>query len=243
MTAFAAQVLRSIRAQGLLSPGARVAVAVSGGPDSTALLLVMLELAPSLDITVDSIVHVNHQLRGAASDADARHVSDLAQRHGLECAGQGSRRGCPCPRARLLGRDGRPSGPPAGVCRVEGRAPSRRRGDRAHARRPGRDGAAAADSRRRDSRIARDVAPPFGPGAAHCSAPHGRRSRRTSLPGEWSRARMRRTATWRSLVIASGTNCCRGWPSAIPPASGSRWPARRRTWRWTTTISSPRSRC
>ncbi len=85
MTAFAAQVLRSIRAQGLLSPGARIALAASGGPDSTALLLVMLELARSLGISIDCIVHVNHQLRGAASDADASRVGELAARHGLEC--------------------------------------------------------------------------------------------------------------------------------------------------------------
>lgn len=48
-------------------------VAVSGGPDSVALLhaLVALEVAPL------TVAHLNHQLRGAESDADEQFVRDL----------------------------------------------------------------------------------------------------------------------------------------------------------------------
>jgi len=87
MTAFAARVLRSIRTRRLLSPGERLGVAVSGGPDSTALLLVLLELAPSLDVTVACVIHVNHGLRGTAADADAEAVASLAARHGVPFVG------------------------------------------------------------------------------------------------------------------------------------------------------------
>lgn len=66
----------------MLSPGQRVGVAVSGGPDSVCLLAVLRHLAPAYGVTL-SVVHLNHQLRGAASDDDARFVADLAQAHGL----------------------------------------------------------------------------------------------------------------------------------------------------------------
>jgi len=53
-------------------------VGVSGGPDSVALLdaLVRLGCRPH-------IAHLNHKLRGAASDADAEFVRELAHKYGL----------------------------------------------------------------------------------------------------------------------------------------------------------------
>jgi tRNA(Ile)-lysidine synthase len=61
----------------LAQPGHRVAIAVSGGADSTALLHLMAKLAPDLGLTL-AVAHVNHQLRGADSDADAAFVQQLA---------------------------------------------------------------------------------------------------------------------------------------------------------------------
>jgi tRNA(Ile)-lysidine synthase len=58
-------------------------VAVSGGADSVALLRVMLELRSEMAITL-SVLHLNHQLRGAESDADEQFVRDLAASHQLE---------------------------------------------------------------------------------------------------------------------------------------------------------------
>ena len=67
----------------LLRPGDRVGIAVSGGADSVALLRLMLELRDELGI-VPSVVHLNHKLRGADSDADEQFVRELAETHGLE---------------------------------------------------------------------------------------------------------------------------------------------------------------
>jgi tRNA(Ile)-lysidine synthase len=62
--------------------GDRVGVAVSGGADSTALLLLLLELREKLGIVL-SVVHFNHKLRGKSSDGDEKFVAKLAARHGL----------------------------------------------------------------------------------------------------------------------------------------------------------------
>src|SRR5260370_34673890 len=75
------RVQSAIEEQGLLRAGERVGVAVSGGADSVALLLLLLELRAKLGVVL-SVVHFNHQLRGKASEADARFVAKLAPKHG-----------------------------------------------------------------------------------------------------------------------------------------------------------------
>jgi len=75
--------LGHIRRDELLRAGDRVGVAVSGGIDSVALLRLMLELRGELGIVV-SVVHFNHKLRGAESDADQEFVANLAREHELE---------------------------------------------------------------------------------------------------------------------------------------------------------------
>ncbi|MBZ5655523.1 MAG: tRNA lysidine(34) synthetase TilS [Acidobacteriia bacterium] len=77
------RVLDTIRKRELIKAGDRVAVAVSGGADSIALLLLLLELRGELGIVL-AVAHVNHKLRGAESDEDERFVADLARRHDLE---------------------------------------------------------------------------------------------------------------------------------------------------------------
>ena len=72
-----------VKNQGVLLPGDRVGVAVSGGADSVALLLLLLELREKLGIVL-SAVHFNHKLRGKASDADETFVAKLSAKHGLE---------------------------------------------------------------------------------------------------------------------------------------------------------------
>ena len=71
------RVVHTIERHRMFTPGDRVAVAVSGGADSVCLLHVLLELAPRWNLTV-SVVHVNHNLRGDASRADAEFVRSLA---------------------------------------------------------------------------------------------------------------------------------------------------------------------
>ena len=57
-------------------------VAVSGGIDSVALLRLLLELRGELGIVL-CVVHFNHKLRGAESDADEKFVANLAREHNL----------------------------------------------------------------------------------------------------------------------------------------------------------------
>jgi tRNA(Ile)-lysidine synthase len=65
-----------------IEPGARMLVAVSGGPDSAALVLALAELAPARAIALTA-AHVRHGLRGAAGDADADVADDLARQAGV----------------------------------------------------------------------------------------------------------------------------------------------------------------
>lgn len=74
------RVAATISRYNMLAPGARVIVAVSGGPDSVCLLHVLRELK----IRVVGIAHVNHKLRGEASEDDQRFVADLAREMDLE---------------------------------------------------------------------------------------------------------------------------------------------------------------
>ena len=77
------KVLRYIRERELMKAGDRVGVAVSAGADSVALLRLMLGLRQQLGIVL-AVVHLNHGLRGAESDADAELVATLARTHALE---------------------------------------------------------------------------------------------------------------------------------------------------------------
>jgi tRNA(Ile)-lysidine synthetase-like protein len=61
-----------IRDEGLIPPGGDVTVLVSGGPDSTCLWHVLR----GLDYRVHAL-HVNHGLRGAESEEDARFCRDV----------------------------------------------------------------------------------------------------------------------------------------------------------------------
>ncbi len=66
----------------MLTSGDRVLVAVSGGPDSVALLHLLLRLASDHSISL-GVAHLNHGLRGADSDRDADFAAALARRRGL----------------------------------------------------------------------------------------------------------------------------------------------------------------
>lgn len=79
---FWGNVRRSVEKHRMLSPGDRVVVAVSGGPDSVCLLSVLKELAPEWDLTLH-IAHLDHMFRGEESAADARFVADLAKQFGI----------------------------------------------------------------------------------------------------------------------------------------------------------------
>lgn len=83
MKSLSDSVLRTIRRYRMLPAGGRVAVALSGGPDSVALLYVLRELEARGDVVVAGAAHFNHQLRGSASDDDEAFCRELAARLGL----------------------------------------------------------------------------------------------------------------------------------------------------------------
>jgi tRNA(Ile)-lysidine synthase len=60
-------------------PPPGLVVAVSGGPDSVALLRALVEVRPDPGIRL-VVAHLNHELRGADSDADEAFVRDLHAR-------------------------------------------------------------------------------------------------------------------------------------------------------------------
>jgi tRNA(Ile)-lysidine synthase len=66
----------------LVSAGDCVLVAVSGGPDSVALLHLLYDLREELDLRLE-VAHLQHGIRGAEAQEDARFVAGLAERLGL----------------------------------------------------------------------------------------------------------------------------------------------------------------
>jgi tRNA(Ile)-lysidine synthetase-like protein len=66
------RVAELIRERELIPPGASVVCLVSGGPDSTCLWHVLRELGYDV-----SALHVNHKLRGAESEEDARFCREV----------------------------------------------------------------------------------------------------------------------------------------------------------------------
>ena len=75
------QVLSFIEQRRLIS-GKELVVAVSGGPDSVCLVHILAKLKRALKVSLH-IAHLNHQLRGAESEADAQYVSALARKLGI----------------------------------------------------------------------------------------------------------------------------------------------------------------
>jgi tRNA(Ile)-lysidine synthase len=77
----AESVQRVIHDEGLVDPGDRVLVGVSGGMDSSTLFFVLDSLRNALSVDL-AIAHVNHQLRGAESERDETFVTELARKAG-----------------------------------------------------------------------------------------------------------------------------------------------------------------
>ncbi|MGB6874380.1 MAG: tRNA lysidine(34) synthetase TilS [Dehalococcoidia bacterium] len=71
-----------IQRYSLISPEEIVVVGVSGGADSVCLLHVLAKWQKELGIKLQ-VAHLNHQLRGVESEADAQYVSNLAGSLGI----------------------------------------------------------------------------------------------------------------------------------------------------------------
>jgi len=76
------KVNQTIEKYKLLENGERVVVALSGGPDSMALLAILATIAKTLDLSL-IVAHFNHGLRGAESDEDENFSRDLSEKMGL----------------------------------------------------------------------------------------------------------------------------------------------------------------
>jgi tRNA(Ile)-lysidine synthase len=74
----------TIKAYSMIEPGDSVLVCVSGGPDSVALLHIILSLTQRFSLRV-GVAHLNHSLRQKDSDDDAEFVASLARKFDLPC--------------------------------------------------------------------------------------------------------------------------------------------------------------
>lgn len=80
--ALLSEVQACIDAYAMLPPGARVIAAVSGGPDSMALLTMLNRLRHQYGLTL-MVAHVNHQLREREAERDEAFVERQASQLGL----------------------------------------------------------------------------------------------------------------------------------------------------------------
>lgn len=78
------EVEKWIQKENLIQKGDRVLVGLSGGADSVCLLLLLLELAGKMDVTIEA-VHVEHGIRGEESLLDAQFAEDLCRREQVLC--------------------------------------------------------------------------------------------------------------------------------------------------------------
>lgn len=78
-------VAQTCRRRLVLAPGTSVLVAVSGGPDSVALLHVLFALSSRLQLGPIGVAHLHHGIRGPAADADLEFVVNLASAVGAPC--------------------------------------------------------------------------------------------------------------------------------------------------------------
>lgn len=73
------KVLRTIQNYRMISKGDSLLVGVSGGPDSVALLYLLMGLRDNYNLQL-YVVHLNHMLRGNESDKDAGYVRRLSKK-------------------------------------------------------------------------------------------------------------------------------------------------------------------
>ena len=85
LSGFAGALLKEWKRLALPAAGERVVVAVSGGADSSALLLALDELLKAGRLGLQlTVAHLDHGLRGEAGEEDARWVEALARELGVE---------------------------------------------------------------------------------------------------------------------------------------------------------------
>ena len=203
-------VLRTIRRHDMLPAGGRVAVALSGGPDSVALLHLLRELENRGELVVAGRRRTS-TISCAEPRPTATRRSAGSSRVSSASRSRSARRTCAArPRAEKRSIEDAARSAALRVSRCGGaRAERRRRCGRPQPRRPGRDvpapAASAARGRAGSARSGRRPAASF----ARCSRSRRARTppirrRRKVLPS----GRTRPTRTSRSRATVSGTSCC-----------------------------------
>jgi tRNA(Ile)-lysidine synthase len=76
------KIKQTIEKYNLLDKGDRVIVALSGGPDSTALLVILTQIAEEIGFNLIA-AHINHSLRGEESNEDEKYSRELSKKMGV----------------------------------------------------------------------------------------------------------------------------------------------------------------
>jgi len=76
-------VMKTITKYNMISKGEKIVVAVSGGPDSMALLNALINLKEKLQCEL-VVAHVNHMIR-AVADSETEYVKEFCKSRGIEC--------------------------------------------------------------------------------------------------------------------------------------------------------------
>jgi len=80
------QIFQTIREHAMIARGERVLLAVSGGPDSMAMLHALMDLRESDPGWFEAhVAHLHHGIRGAEADRDADFVAERCRGLGLPC--------------------------------------------------------------------------------------------------------------------------------------------------------------
>ncbi len=82
--AFRLRMEQTVRRYAMFAPGQTVVVAVSGGPDSTALLHALWILHKEWQLSL-VVAHLDHGFRGEESEAEAAYVRELCVHLGISC--------------------------------------------------------------------------------------------------------------------------------------------------------------
>lgn len=76
------KVLNTIKKHNLIENGDNILIGVSGGPDSMALLYVLLSIQTEISFSLH-IAHVNHGVRGIEADEDEKFVEGISKKLGI----------------------------------------------------------------------------------------------------------------------------------------------------------------
>lgn len=80
---FEENILNTIKKYNMINVGDKVVVAVSGGPDSMALLNTLLNLKNEREFEI-VVAHVNHMIRAVAND-ETEYVEQFCKKHNIAC--------------------------------------------------------------------------------------------------------------------------------------------------------------